>query len=426
MKTEKVIKKRLLIYSDCYIYGGSEKLLSSIILGQTIKDEYDIHFSYRRHKIYEEGLANDYGLKRENFHPLFILSNDSIFHKINIMLSPTFVKKILKSPLWLLKTIGLYTICNFLVMYVFIKKTKPSIIHINNGGYPGAASCNIFVLAAKMAGINNIVYQVNNIAYPHKSKLSKWIDKNIINIFVSYFITASQMAKQALFQNRGFSLDKIVLIPNTILDKEVGQSREDILRELSWPADSFFICQTAFLSQRKGQIFLLEAINKIRLLNKEIFEKIKVAIIGDGEDENRLKQFVKDNNLSDKIAFTGYRSDSFDFINACDVFVLPSIANEDMPLVVLEAMSLGKIIIASRFGGIEEEIENNVSGMLIEPNIDTLSASISESIIKVFTDKSYEQYGLKARERYDKYFSPEIRQLSLLNVYSLGFNNKIE
>jgi glycosyltransferase involved in cell wall biosynthesis len=310
-------------------------------------------------------------------------------------------------------------------MYFFINKIRPSVIHINNGGYPGATSCNVFVLAARIAGINNIVYQVNNIAYPHKSRLSRWVDKNIINAFVKCFITASQKARESLSEKRGFSLDKIAVIPNTILNKEVGRSRKDVFEELFWPIDSFFVCQTAFLSQRKGQLFLLEAINKIRLLNKKIFEKIKVTIIGDGEDEKRLKQFVKDNDLGDKIVFTGYRSDSLDFINACDVFVLPSIANEDMPLVVLEAMSLKKIIIASRFGGIEEELENNISGILIEPNLDTLSIDMAEAMIRIFTDKNYEQYGLRAKERYDKYFSPEIRQLNLLNVYSLESDNNI-
>ncbi len=421
---KKNIKKRLLIYSDCYIYGGSEKLLSSVILNKAINDEYDVYFAYRRHRVYKKGLIDDYGLKRKNFYPLFILSNDSVFHRINMLSFPGFVQKILKIPLWLPRVIGLYSIYNFLVLYFFVKKIKPSVIHINNGGYPGAASCNILVLAAKIAGIYNIVYQVNNIAQPSKSGFSRQIDK-IINIFVKYFITASQKAKQSLFEKRGFPLDKIAVIPNTILNKEVKRSREEVLKELSWPDDSFFVCQTAFLSQRKGQLFLLEAINKIRLLNKQVFEKIKVAIIGDGEDEKRLKQFVKDNDLGDKIVFTGYRSDYLDFINACNVFVLPSIANEDMPLVVLEAMNFKKVIIASRFGGIEEELENGVSGILVEPNLDTLSDDIAEAIIRIFTDKNYEHYGLRARERYNKYFSPDIRSLNLLNVYSLEFANKI-
>jgi glycosyltransferase involved in cell wall biosynthesis len=422
MLNENLFKKKLLIYSDCYIYGGSERLLSSIILSQTIKSEYDIYFAYRRHKTYEEGLADDYGLRRKNFYPLLILSNDSIFHKINTMSLPGFVKKIIKTPFWLLRIIGLYAMCNFLVMYFFVKKIKPSVIHINNGGYPGAASCNILVLAAKITGTHNIIYQINNIAYPSKTGLSKWIDKNIINVFVKYFITASRKARQSLFQNRNFSLDKIILVPNTVPAKSVVHNRSEILRELSWPENCFFICQVAFLSKRKGQIFLLEALRIIKIDAPEIFKKLRLVLVGNGEDEKMLKKNVRDNKLGANVVFSGYRPDYVDFINACDVFVLPSIANEDMPLVILEAMKLEKTIIASRFAGIEEEIESGVSGVLLDPNPITLPSSIAEIIIDLHNN-GYQDYGLNAKKRYINYFSPEQRSLKLIEAYNLILNN---
>jgi len=119
---------------------------------------------------------------------------------------------------------------------------------------------------------------------------------------------------------------------------------------------------------------------------------------------------------------TGYRSDSIDFINACDVFILPSISNEDMPLVVLEAMRLGKTIIASKFGGIEEEIENNVSGVLIEPNLISFSSDLAKSIIDLYINNKSEFYGFNARERYNKYFSAEHRELLLIKIYRLSEN----
>ena len=118
---EKNIKNRLLIYSDCYIYGGSERLLSSIISNEVIKDKYDIYFAYRRHRSYEDGLNDDYGSKQKNFYPLFIFSNNTIFHKINTLSLPNLAKIIVKIPLWLFQKIGLYAFYNFFVMFFVIK-----------------------------------------------------------------------------------------------------------------------------------------------------------------------------------------------------------------------------------------------------------------------------------------------------------------
>lgn len=415
-------KERLLIYSDCYIYGGSERLLSFLILNAYIQEKYEIHFAYRQHKSYEVGLNEDYGSSRENFHPLFLFSNDTLFHKINMSASSGFLKKILKGPFWFCQKIGIYFLYNFLAMFILIKKINPQVIHINNGGYPAAKSCFAFVLAAKSAGINNIFYQVNNMASLSKTKLDRLIDEKIVERFVRYFITASKKARDVLSQNRNFSLDKIISIPNTTPIKSLIGSREKVLKDFSWPEDVFLLCEVAFLSERKGQFFLLEAVKNIKINNPDLFKKLRLVFVGDGEDEIILKKYVKDNNLSSNVFFAGYRSDRLDFIKACDVFVLPSIANEDMPIVILEAMSMSKAIIASNFAGIEEELENGVSGILVKPNKETLSLDLSDAIINIYNTRNTNSFGLNAKTRFDEYFSMEKYAQRLIDIYKLVNN----
>ena len=257
------VKKKLLVYSDCYIYGGSERLLPPLILNPAIRAEYEIHFAYRRYPAYEAGLADDYGSNRENFHPLRILSNETLFYDISMGSWPSLVKSAAKVPFWCLQKSGLYLLYNFLVMRAFVKKIGPYVVHVNNGGYPAAKSCFAFVMAAKSAGVKNIVYQVNNIASVPKTKFCVWIDQKIINKDVNYFITASLKAREALAKNRNFSLDKIMNVPSAVFSKVATASRERILKEFSWPTNSFLLCEVAFLSQRKGQIFLLEAMKEI-------------------------------------------------------------------------------------------------------------------------------------------------------------------
>lgn len=412
-------KNKLLIYSDCYIYGGSERLLSFIVLNPLIREGYEIHFAYRRHRSYEAGLAEDYGAKRANFHALFVLSNDTLFHRINISSLPGWLKKTLKIPFWLLQKSGFYWLYNTLLFRSLIKKIDPQIIHINNGGYPAAKSCFAFVSAAKMAKVKNVVYQVNNIASRPRTKLTAWLDRRIVAKNVKYFLTASRKAQEALAQNRNFPLVQVLLLPNTTLRQPIGRNREEILKEFSWPNDSFLLCQVAFLSKRKGQIFLLEALEKIKSTSPACFEKIRLVLIGDGEEEKNLKKFVQDKGLDKNVAFAGYRADRLDFINACDIFILPSIANEDMPIVILESMSLGKTIIASRFAGIEEELENGISGILLEPAPSTLSSNIAQTIINIYNNQSTNTYGPKAKKRFDEYFSLEHHGRRLMEIYNL-------
>ncbi|GEM_PF-367056 len=417
-------KKKLLIYSDCYIFGGSEQMMLSIISNQIVKEEYEIHFAYRNHQYYKRGLGEQYGLDIENFHPLFVLSNDTLFYKIRKLKCSSFIKNVLMFPLWCLQRTGLYSIYNFFVITSLVRKINPDIVHINNGGYPGAKSCGIAVFAAKMKKIKNIIYQVNNRASKKKNKFSKWFDENVINKNVTYFVTGSKEAREILSQNRGFNLDKIIQLPNTILDRPVIKNREQLLSSLSLSDNVFLVCQVAFLSKRKGQAFLIEAVKKIESLEPELFKYLRVVFVGDGEDELALKNIVQNNNLTSHIFFTGYRSDYFDFINACDVFVLPSISSEDMPLVVLEAMNRTKTIIASNFAGIKEEIEDSVSGILVEPNPITLAQDIAEAIIYSYTHRSMNDYGMNAKKRFDDYFSSREYGKRLLEIYKLAADKK--
>jgi glycosyltransferase involved in cell wall biosynthesis len=205
-------------------------------------------------------------------YPLFALSNATFFNKLNRSSLPIVIRNIIKIPFFLLEKTGLYFAVNFLLFTIFIRKIRPQIIHVNNGGYPGAPSCNQFVVAAKACGVNAIVYQVNNIAFSTTNPFSLLYDR-FINKRVKYFITASVKAGNALVEKRKFSKEKIVQIPNTVFTEKVTKTRIDILEELQWQEDSFIIVQVAFLTARKGQINLIKAVERLRFGNSSDLSK---------------------------------------------------------------------------------------------------------------------------------------------------------
>lgn len=421
------MKKRVLIFTDCYIYGGSERLMLFLLGNRILNDQFEIGLAYRRYDEYEQALNND--LKQlnidANVYPLRLFSNDTIFHKINCLKVPVIIRQFYKLPYYIIERMGGYFIFNVLTMFFFLRRTKPEIIHINNGGYPGAYSCNQFVLAAKWCEVDKIVYQVNNIAFPAKNFLVRMYDK-MIGEHVKYFITASAKAKSALADNRGFALQKINQIPNTVIVEQIKRSRQDILKELGWDENVFLLIQVAFLTKRKGQIYLLQALNEIRKEDAALYKKIKLILVGNGEDEPILRQYVVDNKMEENVFMAGYRMDSVDFINASDVFVLPSVSNEDMPLVMLTAMELGKVIISTRLAGISEAIVDAENGILVDNDPLRLTEELKKAIMQLYNNPDLTvKYGRNAKLIFDQRYSEDAYGRQLSTLYRSLSENKL-
>ncbi|NQU33596.1 MAG: glycosyltransferase family 4 protein [Bacteroidetes bacterium] len=412
-------KKKLLIYSDNYIYGGSERMIPFIIKNKSIQEFYQITFVFRNQKIYKEAVNNIYS-DEEKDKILFsasIVSNSTIFHKINLLDIHPIIKKFIKIPFYIIDNLGIYSIYNFLVQFYILLKFSPDLIHINNGGYPGSSSSNTLVFASRLVNKVPIIYQINNITIKTKNPLRKIFDK-YINNQVSYFTTASIFSKEKLVNNRNFDIDKIIQVPNTISEEKITISREEILKELKIDQTNFVLSNIGLLTESKGQKYLIEALNLIRLQEPILFKKINLLLIGNGKEKTNLSQSVKALSLGKCVRFLGHQDQFINYLNCSDVFVFPSIANEDMPLVILSAMSLGKTIIATDFAGIKEEIENNKSGILIPANSDTLSQSLANEIVKLYNNKENNNMGENAKKRYSQLFSNSIYCETILNIYN--------
>lgn len=413
---------KVLIYSDCYLYGGSEKIVLNIIKNPIIRENVQPIFAYRKHKLYQHNLLKDYNKEEQSkiLFPISILANETLFYNVYLRQIPWIIKKIATIPFIVFSKFGIYFLYNLLSQIVALKKIKPDIVHINNGGYPAAPSCNTMVVASKFCGIRSVIYQVNNIAENQKGFFDKLFDK-FINRNVNFFITASSEAKESLSKKRNFDQSKIKKIPNTILEEFVTLSRHQIIESLEFKQTDFILCNVALLSKRKGQRFLLEAMNIIKNNEPNTFQNIRLLIIGNGEEEHRLKDYALSLGILDHVNFLGYKSDAINFINACDVFILPSVASEDMPLVILSAMSKGKTIISTDFAGIKEEIENGESGILISRNTETLSSDLATTIINLFINRN-QTYGKNAQKRYGDLFSPVSYGSSLVELYKMSLS----
>ena len=100
---------------------------------------------------------------------------------------------------------------------------------------------------------------------------------------------------------------------------------------------------------------------------------------------------------------------------ASDVFVLPSIAGENLPITILEAMASGKPVIASNLSGIPEEVEDGSSGLLVQPRDVT---QIADAIIKILSNEELAQeMGKRGREIVETKFTVDRMVKQTLDAY---------
>jgi glycosyltransferase involved in cell wall biosynthesis len=374
------MKPKLLIFSQCFVYGGSERLMQSIYKNGYILDEFDITFSYSYFKDYKDGLVRDCKnqVMRAKFQPLYLLTNGDIFYKINLRLSNKWFRRMFKIPLYLLELTGIYALWNSIYLVIFLLKSQPEIVHINNGGYPAASACNLLALVLNFYPSIRVVYQVNNKAVVNAGFWGRlkdqWVGKS-----VDLFVTHSNQNREALIQ-RGFKEDMVKAIPSyfneSIIDSKLSVSEITKRR--------FTLCMVGFLSHRKGQLYLLKALTEIRKRNHPLIENIQVNFVGDGEECFTLMKYIEEHSLNDIVTLWGGRSDYIHFIQECDVYMMTSVEGEDLPLVLLSAMQCKRCIIASDFAGISDILTHQHDAILIKPDINTISSEMADTIIYLY------------------------------------------
>ena len=130
------------------------------------------------------------------------------------------------------------------------------------------------------------------------------------------------------------------------------------------------------LTQQKGIIQLLLAMNIIKKLNVRLF------IIGDGPLKNQLSVMVKDLSLEDRVLFLGNVSHLHlpHYLNEMKLLVLPSLCGEGLPNVILEAMACGTPVLATSVGVIPDVIKDNETGFVLTS---TEPSKIAEKINEI-------------------------------------------
>ncbi len=158
------------------------------------------------------------------------------------------------------------------------------------------------------------------------------------------------------------------------------------------------------IGERKGHVYLLHAIPPII----QLYPGIKIWIVGkepqsstEGYTE-QVRLYVKDAHLDQYVRFWGFRKDIPDILAQLDILVLPSL-QEPFGKIVVEAMAMGKPVVASRVGGVPEIVVDGETGILVPPKNATAIQKALEQLI--VNSEKRKQMGVAGRKRVEQHFS---------------------
>jgi glycosyltransferase involved in cell wall biosynthesis len=308
---------------------------------------------------------------------------------------------------------------NLFQMLGMLRRIQPEILHINNGGYPGALSCRIAVVAARLVGVKKVIMVVNNMALSYDSpyrKLDFFLDRFVARN-VSYFVTGSEVAASRLRQVLKLKTEQVRAIPNGVVIRKTNQSSNATIAQYSLNEHPKIIFGVVgVMLPRKGHIVLLEALCLLK--SAPAFTSISPMFLIEGEGfiKDELIRFTEVNELSNFVRFVGTEPNIFNLYSVLDYLIYPSIVDEDFPNVISEALGMSLPVITSKVAGATEQIEQDSNGFLFERGS---AEELAEIILKLCKGSNLNFHmRTLARQKYELYYTPESAVKRYLQLYA--------
>ena len=273
-------------------------------------------------------------------------------------------------------------------LFKLIKRLQINLVHVNDYWWGPIA-----YMASRMAHIPCIVHIRQEIE-PCRVK-QYWLQKP------DRMIAVSNRIKNVAIES-GVDPARITVIYSGI-DTSLTVSPDDgkkIREHYHLTVNQPVIGTVANLFPRKGYEYLIEALVEIRKKTPDIH----CLIVGDGDIRYRtmLLDMVQRKGLRQVVTFTGFQEDVLTHISAMDIFVLPSLM-EGFGIALLEAMAMGKPVVATDVGGIPEIMEDTVTGVLVPPRN---SGALAQKIFQLLESPKLRGYlGSNGRTRVVERFS---------------------
>ncbi|MEL7236029.1 MAG: glycosyltransferase, partial [Chloroflexota bacterium] len=232
------------------------------------------------------------------------------------------------------------------------------------------------VLAAKLAGVPRIIISRHN-DNAFRRKLPVRLLNRVLWGLSSGGIAISEALRRFCIEVEGVSPGKIRTVHYGLdlhapSPDELSKRRTNLCQSLNLPDDAILVGTVSRLIEQKGLRYAINAFQHI--------SGAYLVITGDGTLRDELEAQADELDLRDRVFFLGWREDASDVMTGLDVFLMPSLW-EGFGLVLLEAMSQGLPVVASRVSAIPEIVTDGKTGILLPPRDHAAIATALQRLI---------------------------------------------
>jgi glycosyltransferase involved in cell wall biosynthesis len=291
-----------------------------------------------------------------------------------------------------------------------LRRGRFDLVHVH-----GARAGWLVRLAAILSGYRKVIWSMHLLIGDHVSRQPKWMRRwyaaieRFLNRRTALIIAVSGDLRDRLLKSDS-RLDpaKVVSIPNGIPEPVQG---EPVRREEIFPDGGFPLLCAAVgkLQPEKGHDVLIEALGRL-----PAGERPAAAIAGEGMLRGTLEKMIAKLGLGRHVRLLGFQSNVIGLLRSADVYIMPS-RFEGLPIALLEAMALGKPIVATAVNGIPEAVIDGENGLLV-PSEDP--EALAKALRKLAADPELRaKLGRGAREAYARRFTQDICFGNILRTY---------
>lgn len=288
-----------------------------------------------------------------------------------------------------------------------LRSLRPEILHLH-GSRAGVTG----TVAAALAGIRPVVYTAHAFAFKRRlPAVLRWLAARadaLTCVRADRVICLTRGDAEAA-RTRGVLRDGAAVIPNGI-DPARFASAQDRRAELGFDRLAPVAGLIGRLVPDKHPVGFVRVARAV----VDALPGARFLIVGDGPLRGEVEDAVKRAGLGAHVIMTGYRSDIPELLATMDVVVLTS-RWEGMPMVVLEAMASARPVVAPALPGLDEVIEDGVTGTLTPPgNL----AALAQAVIALLRDAPARRtLGARAQARAHDEFALDRMVSSTLEVY---------
>jgi glycosyltransferase involved in cell wall biosynthesis len=291
-------------------------------------------------------------------------------------------------------------------------------IHIVHTHLPESNS--VGRIAASLAGVPVCVSTLHNVFMEGRSqgfkvgvkqRIEKWTAQHCTDhlVSVSKAVFDSQRLHLRMKANNFSILPPFIMLSE--FDAAVDPASANQKRqELKIGTDDPVIINVGSLSTKKGHRYLLEAAaNVVRE-----FPSVRFLLVGDGPLRGELQESAARAGLAGNVLFAGVRRDVRELLAISNLFASSSLY-EGLPQVFLEAMAMGKPIVATRVGGVPEIIDDGKNGIIVPPEN---ASALADGILSLLREPQHAyEMGKSGRGRIEQEYAAGVVVRRLEHLY---------